>query len=664
MIRTLLLFCLSACSPTATALPPQSDDLKQVEDFFLDLPSVLSDGCVLQRNSRAPLWGWARPGDIVSVFVSWDPNTSRTARVESNGAFSLPVATPEAGGPHTIGLRVGDVVEEIRDVWIGEVWFCSGQSNMEWALEDSQDAEAEIAAADHPNVRLFSVPNRVSVSPELSCGGEWQVCTPETARPFSAVAYFFGRELSRELDVPVGLIAADWGGTPIESWMSAQTLRRHPDFTQRVLEVEELARKAEVFEAEVEAAVASWWSALDEDAPGWHGVDFDDSAWKTMELPGNWEKGVVGAFDGVVRFRREVTLSAELDELDLRLSLGPIDDFDRTYFNGVLVGSLDEGSPWSTPREYEIPAELTRRGKNVIAVHAYDTGGAGGFHGSPEQMRLVPDEAEGERGVSLAGAWRYSVAKASKDLAAYPRTSQVDAWTPTALFNGMVAPIMPHGIRGVLWYQGESNRERAFQYRSLMAGLIDDWRRWWMRGKFPFLFVQIAPYRYEDDAGEAAELREAQRLTLELENTGMVVTTDIGNPRDIHPRNKQEVGRRLALWALATTYGRDVVHSGPLFTKAVVEGESMRVHFDHAEGLRVPEGDTVPFFEIAGADGKYFEALAVIDGESVLVAAEEVPEPVAVRYLWGAADEGVLRNGAGLPASSFKSDEWGWVTGG
>ncbi|MCA9291359.1 MAG: glycoside hydrolase N-terminal domain-containing protein [Phycisphaerales bacterium] len=635
----------------------------------LRLPAIFGDHMVLQRAMNAPVWGWAEPGAEVNVRASWlDRAIDTTA--DADGAWTVHLPTGAAGGPHTVTVRSGTDVITLGDVLVGEVWICSGQSNMEWPMQATRtDAEsdaafaARLADADRPTVRLFDVRNTVATTPQDDCAGRWDLCTPERVRSFSAVAYHFGRELDDALDVPIGLVSTNWGGTVAEAWTSEGTLRARGDFNDALDAIVRMRNDPANGAAAYDARRDRWWATLDDTDPGsasgqWMMPDHDDSAWEAADLPGVWDAGDLASFDGTAWYRRVVDVPGAWNGRDLVLSLGPIDDMDTTYVNGTVVGGFMDVNQWQTPRTYRVPGALVRGGRLTIAVRVLDTGGAGGLHGRPEQMTIAPvDEPDAAR--SLAGPWRFRIGVARSRLPAWPARDEFHQNMPTALFNGMIAPIVPFGMRGAIWYQGESNRPRAAQYRTLFPDMIRDWREHWNQGDFPFLFVQIAPFRYGGDTGEAAELREAQRLALRVPNTGMAVTMDIGNPRDIHPRNKHDVGHRLALWALAGTYGHaDLVCSGPLYRDMTVEGDRIRLRLDHADGGLVARDGPLTHMLVAGDDRVFHPATATIEGDTIVVSSPEVPKPVAARYGWGAADEPNLFNGAGLPASSFRTDDW------
>jgi sialate O-acetylesterase len=620
------------------------------------LPAVIGDHMVLQRETSAPIWGWAAPGERVRVEGGWPGATAETA-ADERGRWQVRIPTGAAGGPFTMTIS-GSTSITLENVMIGEVWICSGQSNMEWPVTRARNAAEEIDTAHHPGIRLFTVPNTIATRPRIDCRGSWVECSPATVRSFSATGYFFGRDLHQRLDVPIGLIAADWGGTIVEAWMSESTLGGFSEYTS-TLEFLDVVSDPNRRTGVVEDRVKAWWSGLDDHASvprGWTATDHDDTGWPTMNVPETWT-GKHERFDGVIRFRRTVSVPAAWAGRPATLELGPIDDYDDVWVNGVHVAATHAAGNWNKPRRYEVPARVLVGGPNVVAVRILDTGGLGGMNGKPEQMKLTV--AGGGDPVALAGVWRYHVGRAQSKLPRRPQGANIGPNTGTVLYNGMIAPVVPYAIRGAIWYQGESNRPRAHQYRTLFPALIDDWRARWGRGDFPFYYVQIAPFRYGGDTGQAAALREAQTMAMHRPNTGMVVTMDVGNPDDIHPRNKQAVGRRLARWARARTYGEaGLVPSGPLYRSMRIEGDAVRIEFDHVgPGLVLRDSDR-SHFTVAGADRVFVEAQARIDGDAIVVSTPRVPDPVAVRYAWEAAAEPNLFNGADLPASPFRTDAW------
>jgi sialate O-acetylesterase len=633
----------------------------------LRLPALVGDHMVLQRDAQVRIWGWAKPGVPVMVEASWSPQAMMSG-ADAKGRWEVRFATPaDQPGPHQITIQDGAASLTVSDVLLGEVWVCGGQSNMEWTLGPGVGngviggAEAA-AAADWPDLRWFDVPNEVAMAPAEDCGGAWQRCTPQTAPRMSAIGFFFGAALRRELPgVPIGLIGCNWGGTVAEAWMSEEMLADHGGFDAELARL----RTARAEGADIAASLAqlqrAWWDALDAKDEGsralWNRADFDDSAWGEATLPGAWS-GALAEHDGVVWYRKTVTIPAEWVQRDLVVELGPIDDCDTFWADGERWGATHEDGAWQTPRQYRIAAKMVNDTELVLALRVTDTGGAGGLIGAPEAMRIYRQNHP-EHAVPLAGAWQTMRGASLAELGAFPRRSWLHANFPAALHHGMLAPISRFAIRGAIFYQGESNVGRWEQYRSLFPAMVRSWRAAWGQGEFPFYWVQIAPYAY--GAGEKlARLREAQTMALAaIPHGGMAVTMDVGDPRDIHPLEKRVVGERLARWALAGPYGRkDLEVSGPLLRSAEPRGAEMILHFDHAAGLQALGGAELAHFTLAGADKVFHPAEARIEGATVVLRCAAVSAPVAARYCWGETDAGSLANGAGLPAPSFRTDDW------
>ncbi len=483
------------------------------------LPAVISDNMVLQQKTNATIWGWADPGEKIKVKASWRWLFRSSTTADKNGKWKLKLKTPKAGGPYDITIKANNTIE-LENVLIGEVWVCSGQSNMQWSMKGTENPDKDIAAANKPNIRLFTVARTVAESPKDDCSGNWSQCSPETVAGFSAVGYYFGKHLTDELDIPIGLISTNWGGTPAEAWTRNEILESDADF-----------------------------------------------------------------------------------------------------------------------------APILKRQQQMEANF-------------PEVMKKYPKKLE---------AWKVKAEKAKAEGKRGPRRpwkpAKRDQNSPSSLYNAMIAPVIPYGIKGAIWYQGESNVSRAYQYRKLFPAMITNWRKDWKLGDFPFYYVQIAPFNYgEKRASE--ELREAQRLTLSLKNTGMAVVSDIGNIKDIHPRNKLDVGKRLALWALAKDYGKkDTVCSGPLYRSMKIEKDKIRLSFNHTgSGLITKDGKELTHFTIAGVDKNFVPAKATIDGKTIIVSSGDIKKPVAVRYAWSNTAEPNLANKEGLPASSFRTDNWPGIT--
>ena len=639
----------------------------------MQLASVFGDHMVLQREIPIPVWGTAAVGEAVTVTLAGQQ--ARTV-ADARGQWMLQLPAMPAGGPFEMTVS-GASTLSLRDVMIGEVWVCSGQSNMEMAVQSVNDAEGEIERAAYPDIRLFTVPKHTAFTPETAVSDPhaWELCAPNTVPAFSAVGYFFGRELYQRLGVPIGLINTSWGGTVAETWTSREGLLAEPSLHPLLENLDNTLPNLEQMTAAYEAEKRQWeLSPMRQDpgnsgwAQGWADPATDTTDWDEMPLPGAWqERGMI--FSGVFWFRREVEIPAAWAGKDLTLSIGACDKSDVTYFNNVEMGglSIDERSDaWCIPRTYTIPAALVQSGKNTIAVRVFSNIYHGGMTGPASQMHIGPVDASGAP-ISLVGPWRYQIEYNFGLVTPPPITAPAPPgmdnpnWA-TLLYNGMIAPLIPYAIRGAIWYQGESNADRGEQYRTLFPAMITDWRKRFAVGDFPFLFVQLANFMEpptEPTDCQWAELREAQTMTLDLANTGMAVIIDIGEAVDIHPRNKQDVGYRLALNALANTYGMaDLPYSGPLYTRMEVEGNAIRLFFDHTNGGLQCRGERLEAFAIAGEDRAFVWADAVIDGDTVLVSSPHVSAPVAARYGWANNPPCNLYNGANLPASPFRTDAW------
>lgn len=633
---------------------------------------LFTDNMVLQQKTDAPVWGTAAPGAEVSVQTSWNRKTYDVLAGE-DGKWMVKVRTPKAGGPYSMTIKEaggGQVV--ISNILIGEVWLCSGQSNMQmpvagsWAKVLNCEQEVKDASA-YPDIRLISVERKTSSRPEddfSTYGDGWQICSSETIPEFSATAYFFGREIHVRKDVPVGLIHSSWGGTVIEAWMSVEALAGVKDLGGQAEMVSEwpedrAVRRDRTLEArKAWDRMASAHDDLHAASTGFAYADLDDSSWNDMDLPGNIET-VYPDYDGLVLVRRWVDIPEEWAGRQLVMHINGVDDSDVAYFNGVRIGR-SEG--WNRARNYQIPAETVKAGKAVVAIRITDTGGAGGVVGDDGSFYLQgPD---GTR-VSLAGKWKARKDDSLIKMPPRPVNMYDDPNWSTVLHNAMISPLVPYSIKGAIWYQGCSNDTRAYQYRDLMKLMIADWRSHWGYD-FPFYITQLANYRkLQTSPVESAwaELREAQDMAARtVSNTGMAVTIDIGDPGDIHPRNKQEVGRRLALQALNKTYGMPVECSGPVYEGYEIDGDMIRVRFSStAKGLAV-KGERLEGFAIAGADRKFYWAEARVKGDCVEVSCKDVPRPLAVRYAWADNPLGNLYNTAGLPAAPFRTDDWIGVT--
>ncbi|MGJ7029902.1 sialate O-acetylesterase [Niabella hirudinis] len=639
--------------------------------FFLNrlhaevtLPAVISDNMVLQQKAAPALWGKAGPGKIITVQTSWNKRTYQ-AKADALGNWKLHVNTPSFGGPYTIRISEENTVT-LNNVLIGDVWLCSGQSNMEMPLAGwgkILNYEQEIANANFPQIRLLQAIHVTANQPinnlEVRNNG-WDICTPKTVADFSAVAYFFARGIYEKTKIPIGLIHSSWGGTIAEAWTSYETLQQLPDFAAAA---EKIRAAGETSKIEFARQLANWEKsrqAADKGMAGrWAAPGLNTADWKTMPVPGLIEENGLPGFDGIVWFKRKVAIPESWKSEDLILNLGPIDDDDITWFNGEQIGAT---SAWNIDRVYTIPARLIKKGNNDLTVRVSDNSNGGGIYGKPAQLFIK--NSSGQK-IDLPGNWLYKVSSSLKDLPAAPKNPD-NPNRPTVLYNAMIAPVIDYGIKGAIWYQGESNAGRAYQYRELFPAMIKDWRKKFSSGNFPFYFVQLANYMKR--AGQPgpsawAELREAQQMTTKLVNTGMATIIDIGEEKDIHPKNKQEVGRRLALISLNKDYKKKIEYSGPRYQAQKIKGNRIALTFDHAAGMKASDGKLTGF-AIAGADKKFYWANAEIAGNTITVSAPEVTQPVAVRYAWADNPDANLVNGAGLPASPFRTDQWDGITKG
>jgi len=630
----------------------------------INLSTLFSDNMVLQRDAKVSVWGTADPGGNVNVEIA---GQRRTTEVAEDGNWKIEFEPMPVGGPHELTV-IGQETIIYKNVMIGEVWICSGQSNMQMPINSQWgkviNSENEVATASYPNIRLLSIKRTTSTVPvDTITSSGWEQCSPGTIAEFSATAYFFGRHLYNNLNIPIGLIHSSWGGTVAEAWTSPEALKTLPDFMEEVellisdttsIEdaIKEYNTKLKIREQKIVETDAGFRNGK----YIWNTSELDLSDWGEMKLPTLWENAGYKNLDGVVWFRKKVNIPLSMNAKNLNLHLGPINDDDITWFNGVKVGATNGVGEF---RKYKIPGSIVNTGVNVIAIRVFDMGNNGGLYGQSDQLKITDDSG---KKISLAGPWNYKI---GLDVDPVPK-SPVDPNRPTVLYNAMIHPLLPFTIRGAIWYQGESNAGRAFQYRTLFPTMITDWRSHWNQGDFPFYFVQLANFMQPksepvDDAW--AELREAQLMTLSLPNTGMAVTIDIGEALDIHPRNKQDVGRRLALNALNLIYDQKIENSGPLYKSMKIEGSKIRLTFDHIDsGLEAKDSKLIKGFAIAGDNKKFYWASGKIDGSTVVVSSRKVIKPVAVRYAWAANPICNLYNKAGLPASPFRTDSWEGIT--
>lgn len=672
-----LLFAISILFSCKVSGPPAQN---------ISLPAIFGENMVLQRDVPITVWGKADSGGVVTVEIA---GQKKSVLADENNRWQIKLRPMKAGGPHTMKVYGADTTI-FQNVLVGEVWLCSGQSNMEFTVRNSKDAQREMNEANYPEIRMFTVQKEVSDKPKDDCVGDWKVCTPENVGDFSAVGYFFSRYLHQQLQVPIGMIHTSWGGTPAEAWTSYETLaadsmllpivKRYEDdvknYPQRLAEYQEQLKQ---IQASRKLLPIYHTDAGNSGAKkGWAKLDFDDGDWDSSAVPGFWENRQDMQIDGAVWYRKAVEIPVDWAGKELLLTLGAIDDFDVTYFNGIPIGSTGEETPqfWLHLRNYIIPSNLVQAGKAVIAVRIFDHYGQGGFGGPAAAMKLTPNNVPEAKPILLSGTWRLKIENAldpskisgpgSNGLPQEPR-GPGHSHSPAGLYNAMLYPLAPYAMKGAIWYQGETNAGRAYQYRTLLPAMIKDWRTLWGQGDFPFGIVQLANFQNASDQPEQsdwAELREAQTLTaLAVPNVGLAVTIDIGEAFDIHPKNKQDVGKRLALWALAKCYGFKVEYSGPMYQSMNIDGDKIILSFTHtANGLIAVGSDSVKGFGIAGDDYKFVKANAKIDGDRVIVWADEITKPVAVRYAWANNPICNLYNSEMLPAVPFRTDDQPGIT--
>jgi len=623
------------------------------------LPKVFGDNMVLQRELKIPVWGNSTPGATIIAELG---NTKSTTKADQEGKWMVHLPKFKAGGPYTLKIyeegKPGEGVV-LSGILVGDVWLASGQSNMEWQVQQAKDASVEIANANFPQLRFLMVEHSNEVKPQtdISTSG-WKVCDSNTVKELSAVAYFFARKIHVDQNVPIGIVQSTWGGTRIEPWTSREMLLTSPITRECTLSADTLHYNREDIIRDSLKQVRFWdivYNPQNNAEKIFPAPDYDDSDWTEIAMPNVLKDFGIGYYEGMVWMRKKISLPESYSGKDLTINLGHPEMTYSLYFNGSEICK----NKWysNATHSYTIPAALVQPGENTITVRIAMLWGGGGLN--PANDIYITD---GSTEITLAGNWLYK-----KDLEpAIPKMSNNQGY-PTVLFNSMINPLVPYGIKGFLWYQGESNAEEAYNYRKLFPMLIADWRQHWQQGNLPFLFVQLANYMERKplpSESEWAELREVQTLTLSQLNTGMACTIDIGDAGSVHPLNKQEVGRRLALIANKTVYKQDgIIISGPMFRSYKKEGNRIRISFSSiGSGLSTSNGKEVKGFAIAGDDKQFHWAKAVIEGNEVVVYCDEVENPEAVRYAWADNPDCNLINSEGLPAVPFRTDDWKGIT--
>lgn len=622
------------------------------------LPLLFSDGMVLQRDKPIPVWGWADANEKIEVHFN---NQIVKTKADKNGKWMVRLKAEMAGGPYKMAIK-GKNITDINNVLVGEVWICSGQSNMEFSVNRAMNAKQEMNDSDFPMIRQFLVEKDLSASPKSALkAGKWDVCNKTTVGNFTAVGYFFAKQLYAELKIPIGIINTSWGGTCVETWTSREAFENSDEFNEMIAQMPKidigslLKIQTKSLTEKIEKIQGSKINFGDQSS--FKALSFNDANWPEMQAPERWENQQLSNLDGVVWMRKSFVISKEDAAYEALLELAKIDDMDVTYINGIEVGTTNQ---YDEKRVYKIPAGTLKEGKNVIAIKIVDYAGGGGIWGDASDLKLSLQSTV----IPLSGKWKFNVTDVTEI------TSEVSPNSyPSLLYNAMINPLIPYAFQGVLWYQGEENVGRANQYKEAFPLMINDWRTKWGQGDFPFYFVQLSSYNEFNGnsrkGSKWAELREAQSQTLQIPNTGMSVTTDIGNPNDIHPTNKQEVGKRLSAIALQNIYNKKIVSSGPAFKSLEIKENQITITFDNiGSGLMTTDKyGYIKGFEIAGADKIFYYAKAYINDNKVIVYNENVSNPVAIHYGW-ADDAGDcnLYNKEEFPASPFRTDDWETLT--
>lgn len=648
------------------------DRFKKYDTFFLvifcllisqsiraeiKLPGYFTDNMMLQRDMPIKIWGWGNRYETVTVSIH---DQKVNTRCKKDGTWEIILSPIPYGGPYSLTVQGKENSIKIENILIGDIWLCSGQSNMEWTVEQSANSKQEVQNANYPEIRALKVPKSIKNSPQDNFNAQWEICSPSTVGAFSGIAYYYARALYKEVQIPIGIINASWGGTDIETWISDEAFTALPSNVQKQYNME-VVNNLEEYIRQNKGQKQAFLDAMEND-PGinnqWFIPGFNTVAWEEMKVPGEWGTTPLSLIDGHVWFKYDLNLTCTEAGRPATLSLGTIDDADITWVNGTKVGNA---SGWDTPRIYSIPPGILKEGSNNITVRVTDNGGSGGMWGQEADIYLEIDNTRH----SLAGNWKYQMSVANADYHVLDITPNM---VHSSLYNTMIHPLTPFRIKGVIWYQGENNVGAGYDYRTLFQTQIKDWRTRWGY-ELPFYWVQLANLYPEDTTpvgSSWAELRESQAMTLELPHTGQPTIYDIGDAYSIHPTNKQEVGRRLSLIALHKDYGRDsLVYSGPTFQNvsfkentAVITmntyGSQLTIHnkYGYLEG-----------FSIAGEDRKFVWAKAFIDANGkIIVYNENIAEPVAVRYAWSNNPAANLFNAQGLPAIPFRTDSWKGVT--
>ncbi len=617
----------------------------------LSLPKVFADNMVIQREIEVPIWGKSFSSDTITVVFN---QQKKMGIANEKGDWKINLPKQNAGGPYDMILSssTGQVIE-FHNILVGDVWFASGQSNMEWQVQQAKDADLEIKNANYNKIRFFNVEHAKELIPQEEVrGGEWEVCDSLSVKDKSAVAYYFGRYLHKDLNVPIGIIQSTWGGTPVEAWTSREQLLNSNITSQTVKDNDSITSNHFVQDS---LDLVRFWEIVyqpeDKVINAYSALGYDDGEWEKLTMPSTFKSWDMGNYEGMMWLRKHIRIKKEMLGNALHIYLGHPEMNYSLYFNGKEICK----NVWNAEKthDYTIPSEIVREGDNVIAVRMAVLWGGGGFNPPSDNMYLT----DGVKRISLAEKWLYKRGLEPK----IPTIKNYHQY-PTYLYNGMINPLVTYGIKGFIWYQGENNADKALDYATLFPLMIKDWRKRWGLGDLPFLYVQLANYmkvKPEPGLSNWALLRESQTKALSLPNTGMACIIDLGEADQIHPKNKQEVGRRLALVAEKQVYKKDVNAYGPVIDHYTIEGDQVILHFKNTnEGLKVRNNGALKGFAVAGINQQFYWAKAVIQGDKVVVSSDKVKKPVAVRYAWADNPECNLINSDDLPAIPFRTDDW------
>jgi sialate O-acetylesterase len=650
LVLVTVIGALQAIGVVAVAQRPARAALQTGPPPFVS--TIFGDNMVLQRNKPDAIWGWSDPGDQVKLEIA---GHTATAVAGADHRWQAKIDPPAAGGPYTMTVT-GKQTVTLKNVMVGDIWLCSGQSNMQFGLRQAKTGAEDVKTADLPQVRFFTVGQRSPYHPADTVNGSWSVVTPDTAGRVAAVAFYFARRVQQETHVPVGLVISAVGGTPAESWTSIAALQPLHDFDPLITEYNRIV--TEYKGPEYGNFVMHWYDDYDiGQKEHWAAPDYDDSSWKQVTIPGGFAELGVPDTPALVYFRKTFDVPEPVSAGRNMVQLGIVEKMDTVYINGTEIG----GSAWvENPRRYPIRPGILHPGKNVITIRVLKTIPKGGFESKPEELSITI----GDKTIPLAGSWKAKLSVDGRPPQPLPFRYQNWPEMPAVLYTGMIQPIAPLSIAGAIWYQGEENSPRGYQYRKVLAAMIGDWRNTFQQGNFPFIVVQLPAYLPHSDTptdDDWSNLRESQAVVAQtVPNTCLAVTIDTGDPNTIHPTDKEPVGDRIARCALADYYGdKKVVFQGPTLEKVERRKGEIRLKFAHADGgLVVKGGDKLGEFSIAGDDQKFVWANARIEGDTVIVSSPDLPNPKEVRYAWQSNPQATLFNGAGLPAGPFRTDHW------